>query len=224
MKFGMRKPNIKKSIKARTTGKINRKIKKSINPLYGKKGIGMVRNPKKSLYDKVYKKTSFSFFSLFKFNKSDTKFRSTTIDLDKNDPYDGYPDDLRKSCEYDDKYQYIWDNASKYIEKINYFYSKYTNYNKEEDFNNLLIYCNKHIELLPKLEEAKNEDYKINGTIYSSKYCIAYHKLAMAYEKKGCYSDAISICNEAISKGYSDGTKGDFEARIKKLKNKLKEN
>lgn len=38
MKFGMRKPNIKKSIKARTTGKIKRKVKKELNPLYGKKG------------------------------------------------------------------------------------------------------------------------------------------------------------------------------------------
>ncbi len=35
MKFGMRKPSIKKSIKARTTGRAKRAIKKSINPAYG---------------------------------------------------------------------------------------------------------------------------------------------------------------------------------------------
>ena len=34
MKFGFRKPSIKKSIKARTTGKIKRKMKKAFNPFY----------------------------------------------------------------------------------------------------------------------------------------------------------------------------------------------
>ena len=66
MKFGMRKPSLTKSLKARTTGKLKRKIKSSINPLYGKKGMGMVSNPKKSVYNKIYKKTTFSFFDLFK--------------------------------------------------------------------------------------------------------------------------------------------------------------
>lgn len=60
MKVGYRKPNIKKSIKARTTGKIKRKIKKSVNPLYGKKGMGLINNPKKAIYNKVYNKTTFS--------------------------------------------------------------------------------------------------------------------------------------------------------------------
>lgn len=59
MKVGYRKPNIKKSIKARTTGKIKRKMKKAVNPLYGKKGMGYVRNPKKAVYNKVYHKTTF---------------------------------------------------------------------------------------------------------------------------------------------------------------------
>ena len=47
MKLGIRKPNIKKSIKARTTGKVKRMAKKAINPLYGKKGMGYINNPKK---------------------------------------------------------------------------------------------------------------------------------------------------------------------------------
>lgn len=66
MKFGMRKPNLTKSIKARTTGKLKRKVKSSINPLYGKKGIGLITNPRKAVYNKVYKKTTFSFLDLFK--------------------------------------------------------------------------------------------------------------------------------------------------------------
>lgn len=66
MKIGMRKPSLKKSFKARTTSKLKRKIKKSINPFYGKKGMGWINNPKKALYNKVYNKTTFSWKDLFK--------------------------------------------------------------------------------------------------------------------------------------------------------------
>ncbi len=66
MKFGMRKPNIKKSLKARTTGRVKRKIKRGINPLYGKKGMGWIRDPKKAAYNKVYNKITFDIFKMFK--------------------------------------------------------------------------------------------------------------------------------------------------------------
>ena len=66
MKFGMRKPSLKKSLKARTTGKVKRKVKKALIPGYGKKGMGWIKNPKKAAYNKVYNKTSFSLFDLFK--------------------------------------------------------------------------------------------------------------------------------------------------------------
>lgn len=65
MKFGLRKPSIKKSISARTKGNIKRKIKKSINPLYGKKGMGIINDPKKAIYNKVYNKTTFGLKDLF---------------------------------------------------------------------------------------------------------------------------------------------------------------
>lgn len=60
MKFGMRKPSLKRSISARTTGKIKRSINRTVNPLYGKKGMGYVNDPKKAVYNKVYNKTTFS--------------------------------------------------------------------------------------------------------------------------------------------------------------------
>lgn len=66
MKIGPRKPSIKKSIKARTTGKVKRTIKESINPTYGKKGIGFIKNPEKAIKNKVYHKTTFSIFDIFK--------------------------------------------------------------------------------------------------------------------------------------------------------------
>lgn len=66
MKLGIRTPSLKKSIKARTTSKLKKKVKSTINPLYGKKGMGWVNNPKKAMYNKVYNKTSFSLWDLIK--------------------------------------------------------------------------------------------------------------------------------------------------------------
>lgn len=66
MKFGMRTPSLKKSFKARTTGKLKRQVKSTINPFYGKKGMGWLRDPKKAMYNKVYHKTTFSIWELFK--------------------------------------------------------------------------------------------------------------------------------------------------------------
>lgn len=66
MKFGVRTPSLKKSIKARTTGKAKRAVKKALIPGYGKKEMGWIKNPKKAAYNKVYNKTSFSLFDLFK--------------------------------------------------------------------------------------------------------------------------------------------------------------
>lgn len=66
MKFGIRKISPMKSLKARTTGRAKRAVKKALIPGYGKKGMGWIKNPKKAAYNKVYKKTSFSLFDLFK--------------------------------------------------------------------------------------------------------------------------------------------------------------
>jgi len=65
MRFGIRIPSVKKMIRARTTGKIVRMVK-SISPVYGKRGMGYINNPRKAVYNKVYSKTSFSIFDIIK--------------------------------------------------------------------------------------------------------------------------------------------------------------
>ena len=69
MKFGLRTPSIKKMMRARTTGRVKRIMKKSVNPLYGKKGVGVIRNPRKAVYNKIYRKTSFSLGDIFRMFK-----------------------------------------------------------------------------------------------------------------------------------------------------------
>jgi len=60
MKLGARKPSIKKSISARTTGKMKRTVKKAVIPTYGKKGSGFIKNPSKSIKNSIYNKTTYS--------------------------------------------------------------------------------------------------------------------------------------------------------------------
>ncbi|MEW9124795.1 MAG: hypothetical protein AB2421_18935 [Thermotaleaceae bacterium] len=66
MKFGMRKPSIKKSIAARTS--VKRYIRHSLG-VKAPRGWGWITNPKKALYNKVYRKTTFSIFDIFKIFK-----------------------------------------------------------------------------------------------------------------------------------------------------------
>lgn len=58
MKVGIRKPSIKKSVKARTTGRIERAAKGAVNPFYGKKGVGWIKDPKRAAYNAVYHRTT----------------------------------------------------------------------------------------------------------------------------------------------------------------------
>lgn len=65
MKFGMRKPSIKRSISARTKGRATRAVKKALIPGYGRKGMGAL-HPKRAVYDKVYRKTTFGLGDVLK--------------------------------------------------------------------------------------------------------------------------------------------------------------
>lgn len=63
MKIGMRKPSLKKRVRARTS------IKRQIVHRAGLKmprGYGWVRNPKKYVYNKVYQRTTFDLFAVLK--------------------------------------------------------------------------------------------------------------------------------------------------------------
>ena len=61
VKFGMRKPSIRKSIAARTS--VKRYIRHSLG-VKAPRGWGWITNPKKALYNKVYRKTTFSIFDI----------------------------------------------------------------------------------------------------------------------------------------------------------------
>ncbi|AZZ39061.1 hypothetical protein C0Z10_04055 [Acidipropionibacterium jensenii] len=66
MKIGMRTLSLTKSLRARTTGRATRAVKRAIIPGYGKKGMGWIKDPKRAARNAVYRRTTFSVWDLFK--------------------------------------------------------------------------------------------------------------------------------------------------------------
>ena len=64
----MRKPSVKRMIKARTTGRAKRAVKRAVIPGYGKRGMGggFVKNPKRAVKGAIYRRTTFSVWDLFR--------------------------------------------------------------------------------------------------------------------------------------------------------------
>jgi hypothetical protein len=61
MKFGIRTPSLKKSIAARTS--VKRMVKNSLG-LRAPRGWGWVTNPRKAVYNRIYTRTTVSFWSI----------------------------------------------------------------------------------------------------------------------------------------------------------------
>lgn len=66
MKFGIRTPGVRRSVSARSAGRRKRQEGKALPHGYGRKGMGWIGNPKKAAHNKIYRKTTFSLWELFK--------------------------------------------------------------------------------------------------------------------------------------------------------------
>lgn len=111
MKVGYRKPSVSKKFKAKTTGRIKRATKSSINPLYGKSGMGYINDPKKAVYNKVYNKTTKSVYDMFDedlsadFDYDDYNY-NYSFDYDFLDDFD-YFDEIDSDDDLIDKSIYV---------------------------------------------------------------------------------------------------------------------
>ena len=231
MKFGMRKPNIKKSIKARTTGRIKKGIKKATNPLYGKKGMGYVKKPEKAIKNKIYHKTTFGIMDVLKWlvpkNKKNNSNKTTCeknvkITLEDVDKMN----DIKKTELYHNiavQYQNFYDKYYKNMQKASEYYSLFINNNLEMNyFEKVLECCNYIFENIEQFRNLEMMNNKLTGSMDITKSNSAYTILVKAYEKLGQYENAIEICEKAIKDGFiDDGTKMGFEGRIKKLEKKI---
>ena len=225
MKFGMRKPSIKKSFKARTTGRIKRSVKRSINPLYGKKGMGLINNPKKSVYNNFYKKTTVGLKDILTVKNNKTK--KENIEIEINEKNISKLSESEKSIIFHEiavKYQDFHQEYYSNMEKAKEYYSLFINNNLDKEyFKKMLDYCNKVFES----EELARSIEKINNELVGTKDAVAhgndaYIVLAKSYEKLKEYDKAIKICETAIKHNFeNDGTKYGFKGRIERLNKKI---
>ena len=233
MKFGMRKPNIKSSLRARTIGRLKRSMKSAINPLYGKKGMGYVTNPEKAIKDKIYHKVTFGVMDIFNwvkprnkksnkiktFSKKTTEKTITLEDVDKMN-------DIEKTKLYhviSVQYQVFYSEYYKNIQKASEYYSLFINNNLDiKYFEKMLECCNYVFENVEQYRNLEMMNNKLTGVRDITSSNSAYLVLAKAYEKLKQYEKAIDICENAIENGFiNDGTKTGFAGRIEKYKNKI---
>lgn len=84
MKIGLRTPSFKKSFSARTSGRATRAIKRALIPGYGKRGMGIF-HPKRALYNKVYRKTTFSLLDIAKIFSGPKRSKRSNVANGTND-------------------------------------------------------------------------------------------------------------------------------------------
>ncbi len=97
MKMGLRTPNLKKSFKAKTVGKYKRAAKRAINPVYGKKGAGFLKNPKKAIYNNLYQKTTVDGLASVKKASSKRSPSTDKINSSKNVVANSKPQDKKST-------------------------------------------------------------------------------------------------------------------------------
>ena len=79
MKFGFRKPSLKKRVAARTS--VKRYVRHSLG-VKAPRGMGLFTNPKKALYNKIYNKTTFGLEFFGKKRRSTRKNHSSGNHVD----------------------------------------------------------------------------------------------------------------------------------------------
>ncbi|WP_138268363.1 tetratricopeptide repeat protein [Anaerofustis stercorihominis] len=201
MKIGLRTPSLKKSFKARTTGKLKRQMKRTINPIYGKKGVGMITNPKKAVYNKVYNKTTVGLNDIIKSSPNKQNKKSSIVQNINTAEDTSWKQEAAMWNSYDREVKHVADRYFSLHHKIEENWSKLF---QSKQYNSKLADiiekdCIKDIEYYMEMRKIDIK-YKLS----SPNDIPALRRLAMLYEKQGRYEEAVKACNNAISLGMDE--------------------
>ncbi|WP_435158641.1 tetratricopeptide repeat protein [Haladaptatus sp. DFWS20] len=94
-------------------------------------------------------------------------------------------------------------------------------YYKQRDERNdaiekCIAYCEEDIDTIDAFLDAWEREYGDGPPGIPS-----FKRLAIILEKQGNYQDALEICEMAIQRGLSDGTKGGYKGRKQRIQNKI---
>lgn len=96
-----------------------------------------------------------------------------------------------------------------YNELIDVYYKQRDD--REDAIEKCIQYCKKDIEIADEFVAEFGEVPRIPS----------FKRLAIIYERQERYADAIAVCDQTLEIGTTDGTKGGFEGRKDRLRNKL---
>lgn len=190
MKFGFRTPSLKNRISARTS------LKRVVRHRMGIKvprGMGVITNPKKAVYNKIYRKTTFGIGDITRAGKAN-----------KHKPIQKVAEPSQFSTSSP-----ILDKHFEFSENIPLLYKK----REKEGFEKTIGVCRQQIELAPQARAVFLEKYP-DQPLPSHR---GYEKLAIILDKQGRYDEAAKLCEQAEVNGWG----GDWTKRIKRYNNKL---
>lgn len=96
-----------------------------------------------------------------------------------------------------------------YNELIDVYYKQRDD--REDAIEKCIQYCKKDIEIADEFVAEFGEVPRIPS----------FKRLAIIYNRQERYADAITVCDQALEIGTTDGTKGGFEGRKDRLRKKL---
>lgn len=190
MKFGFRTPSLKKRISARTS------LKRVVRHRMGVKaprGMGMLTNSKRALYNKVYRKTTFGIENLARLRKAGKKQSGQ----EAMEPVSQFSTSSP-----------ILDKHFELSENIPLYYKK----REDEGLEKTIETCRQQIELAPQAKAVFLEQYP-DQLLPSHR---GYEQLVIVLDKQGKYDEAIRLCEQAKNEGWS----GDWDRRIVRYKAK----
>lgn len=191
MKFGFRVPSLKRRIAARTSWK--RFVRHSVG-LKMPRGTGFLTNPKRALYNKIYRKTTFGIEDLAKLTKTTTRStqKASTPELSDLDlsPPKKYP---------------ILDKHFAILEDIQRYY-------RLRDLPGMLDKaidaCRQQIAISRETAAAFLDQYPGQPLPAHT----GYEQLSIILDKQGKRHEAIELCKKAEQEGWS----GSWEKRIER--------
>jgi hypothetical protein len=193
VKLGLRKPSLKRKIAARTSWK--RYARHSLG-LKMPKGMGILANPKKAIYNKVYRKTTFGIGDIFRlFSPARPKQRNGV----QNSPSQTL---ARKNP--------VADKHFSLSESIPILYKQRDQMGMIEK---TIAACMEQIELASDTAQALLNEYPEQPLPAH----LGYKQLAIILAKQNKYHEAITLCEQAKKQGWA----GDWDKRIENYRKEL---
>lgn len=196
MKFGFRVPSLKKRISARIS--IKRVIRHSLG-IKAPRGFGIITNPKRAIYNAVYKRTTFGLGGI----KIKSKKRKVSKRIG-NEIIES--DNLVFQEKVTNSKSSVLDKHFDLSIQIPLLYKQR---NEPGMLEKTIEACQQQISISQSAAKDFLKEYPGNLPIH-----VGYEKLAIIFEKQGKIKEAISLCEKAKGEGWAN----DWDKRIERYK------